>query len=142
MSALTCEFCGRISTKLEGWRQIFTRSMTEHDDEVTYMICPKCHKKIIEDNVGAVVDPDLEMDAIMESLDDSNPGAAYVGLKLRDFLCSDMYLKTQGIYFRDKYDIDITDYMPLMDSVIIAVNEPDENNRIKVTLNCDTSEYN
>ena len=138
MSALTCEFCGRISTNLEGWRQIFTRSITEHDDEKQYMICPKCHKKLIDDMLGAIIDPDLELDAIRESLEDSDPARDYIGMILRDFLCSGMYLKTQNVYFQDKLDFDIKDFTPCMEAKVIAIDKPDEKGRTRVVLDYET----
>ena len=137
MSALTCNFCGRISTKIDGWRQIFTRSIQTHDDEQNYMICPKCHKLLIEDKLGAVVDPELEMDAIRDSLEDDDPTRPYIGMSLREFLCSGMYLKTQNIFFQDKLGMDIKDYMPCMDARVLGINAPDEKGRRKVTLDYD-----
>ena len=134
MSALTCEFCGRISTNMEGWRQIFDRSMTVHDDEVQHMMCPKCHKKLIADNVGAIVDPEAEFDAIRESMEDDDPARDFIGLKLRDFLCSGMYLHTQNILFVDRNGNDIKDYMPCMDDAVIAIEKPDDKGRRFVTV--------
>ena len=96
MSALTCDFCGRVSLHMDGWRQLFSRSMSSHDDEVSYMICEKCHKKIVEENVGAIVDPEVQLDAVRESYEDSDPAKDYIGMTLRDFLCSGMYLQTQN----------------------------------------------
>lgn len=136
MSALSCNFCGRIAIKPDGWRQVFTRSFTSHDDEIMYMMCPKCHKTLIEDNVGAVIDPDAELEAIRESLDDEEPAKIYIGMPLRDFLSSSMYLKTQNIYFEDKIGTLIQDYLPCMDARIIGIeSNPDEKGRRKVTLN-------
>ena len=138
MSALTCEFCGRISVKPEGYRQIFTRSMTEHDDEKVYMICPKCHKKLIEDNIGAVIDPELELDAIRESYEDDDPARDFIGMPLKEFLCSGMYLKTQNIYFQNKLEMGIQDFMPCMDAKVLKIEKPDDKGRTRVIL--DTEE--
>ena len=136
MSALSCSFCGRISTKMEDWRQIFDRSMTEHDDENQYMMCPLCYKKIIADNVGAVIDPEREFDAIRDSLDEEDPVRNYIGMKLREFLSSNMYLKTQNIYFRDRDDEDLKEFIPFLDARILSIDKPDAQERIKVTLDC------
>lgn len=137
MSALTCEFCGRISTKTENWRQIFTRSISNHDDEQMHYICPKCHKKVIEETLGAIVDPELELDAVRENMDDDNPMRFAIGMNLRDFLCSDAYLRTQNIFFKDNKDVDIKEYMPCMDSIIIDADMPDEQGKIFITLDID-----
>lgn len=134
MSALSCNFCGRIAINPDGWRQVFTRSMTTHDDEQMYMVCPKCHKKLIDDNVGAVIDPDAELDAICDSLEDSDPARDFIGMTLRDFLCSDMYLKTQNIYFEDRIGMTIKDYTHCMSAIVIGIDKPDKEGRRKVTL--------
>lgn len=134
MSALTCDFCGRISIHMDGWRQLFSRSMASHDDEVSYMVCPKCHKKIVEENVGAIVDPEVQIDAVRESYEDSDPTKDYIGMQLRDFLCSGMYLKTQNIYFLDRLEMPIKDYMPVMDAIVIEIEKPDQDGKIFVKL--------
>ena len=134
MSALTCEFCGRVSIHMDGWRQIFSRSMTRHDDEKTYMICPKCHKLIIEDKACVEPDPDVELDSIRDKLEEEDPGRPFIGMSLRDFLCSDMYLRTQNIMFQDRKKQPISDYTNQLDLVIIAVDRPDKNRVIYVTL--------
>lgn len=137
MSALTCDFCGRMSVHMDGWRQMFSRSMTSHDDEVSYMICEKCHKKLIEENIGAVIDPEVQIEAVRESYEDSDPTKDYIGMTLRDFLCSGMYLTTQNIYFRDRLEMPIEDYMPVMNSIVIDITKPDKDGKIYVTLDVD-----
>lgn len=137
MSVLTCDFCGRISMKMDDWRQVFSRSMVSHDNEVSYMMCPRCHKKLIEENVGAVVDPEVQLDAIRESYEDSDPAKVYIGWQLRDFLCSGMYLNTQNIYFRDRLEMPIEDYVPVMHAVVMDIAKPDKDGNIYVTLDCD-----
>lgn len=134
MSALTCDFCGRISTKTEGWRQIFDRSFEKRNDETMMMICPRCHKLIIENTKGAVIDPNLEYDSVKEAMDEKDPGRAYIGTMLRDFLQSPLYLRTPNIYFEDAEGQIIKDYMPCMEKKIIKIKKQD-NGRLRVTLN-------
>lgn len=133
-SALACDFCGRISTNHEGWRQIFTRSMTSHDDEKAYMACPLCHKKLIDDNVGAVVDPEAAFDAIRESIEDGDPAKDYIGSTLRTFLRSKLYMQSHNIYFTDRYGIVMKDYLDEMDSRVLRIEPRDEQGRRKVML--------
>lgn len=133
-SALACDFCGRISIEHEGWRQIFTRSMTVHDDEKVYMICPKCHQKLIGDNVGAVIDPEAAFDAIRESLDDSDPAKDYIGTTLREFLRSNLYLQTHSMYFTDRYGIVMKDYLDDMNARILKIEKRDDQGRRRVML--------
>ena len=124
-SALACDFCGRVSVDHEGWRQLFTRSMTSHDDEKAYMACPKCHKKLIDENVGAVIDPEAAFDAIRDSLEDNDPAKDYIGVTLRDFLRSNLYLRTHGIYFTDRYGIQMKDYLGDMGARVLRIEKPD-----------------
>lgn len=138
MSALTCGFCGRMSAQIEGWHQIFDRPVTRHDGEDMHMVCPKCYDQFIKSNLGAVVDPELEFDAVREAMDDDNPGKNYIGMTLRDFLCSGMYLQTQNIYFQDRDGIDVKDYMNVMDVRVLDIEQPDEHERIRVVLDMHT----
>lgn len=98
------------------------------------MCCPKCHGKIIDDNLGTVVDPELQFEAVRESLEDSDPARDFIGLPLRDFLCSGMYLQTQNIYFTDKFGIIVTDYMECMDARVLKIDKRDTHGRRQVTL--------
>lgn len=137
MSAFTCAFCNRISTNPEGWRQLFTRSLEHHDDEKTYMVCPKCHKTIIDEMLGQVVDPEMEFDAIREAMMDDDPTRDFIGMPLRDFLRSGMYLQTQNVFFVDKLGFPINDYMPCMGARVLTIEKQDTQGKTKVTLNYD-----
>lgn len=139
-SALACDFCGRVSsTNHEGWRQIFTRSMTEHDDEKVYMTCPICHKKLIDDNVGAVVDPEAPFDAIRASVEDDDPAKDYIGVTLREFLQSNLYMQSHNVYFTDRYGIVMKNYLDEMDTRILRIEPRDQRGRRRVLLDTEQS---
>ena len=133
-SALACGFCGRISVEHAGWRQLFDRSMTEHDDEISCMICPKCHKNLIEANLGAVVDGDAAVEAVLSEMEDSDPAKDYIGSSLRDFLRSMLYLRSHDMYFTDRYGIVMKDYLNDMDARIVRIEKMDALGRRQVVL--------
>lgn len=132
MNALTCSFCGRISTETENWRQAFVRPFAKLGGEKMLLLCPKCYKKFIENNIGTVLDPDLEMEQLAEAANDNVK--QYIGMMLRDFLCSEMYLTIQNIYFQDKNGQPIKSFMPCMDARIRAIARPNQKGQRMVTL--------
>lgn len=135
MSVLKCDFCGRTQSKShEGWRQLFTRSFTKHDDEKMYMMCPSCSERIIENNIGTVLDPEAELDSIRDLFDDKDPRSNCIGLTLRDFLQTEYYLQTPDIYFCDMTGLEITEYIKYMTAVVKMIRRPDQKNRIRVEL--------
>ena len=137
-SALACSFCGRISMEHEGWRQLFDRSMTSHDDEDTYMMCPKCHEKLIADNIGAVIDPEAPFEAVREAIEDGDPAKDYIGIPLRDFLQSRLYMQMHEAYFADRYGIRMKNYLECMDARILRIDERDPLGRRRVILDTES----
>jgi len=108
--------------------------MTVHDDEKTYMACPLCHKKLVDDNVGAVINPEAAFDAIRDSIEDGDPAKDYIGVTLREFLRSKLYMQSHNMYFTDRYGIVMKDYLDEMDSRVMRIEPRDELGRRKVML--------
>ena len=129
-----CPQCGKANALSARYCSSCGKQLVVPEEVV---VCPKCHKTIIDEMLGQVVDPEMEFDAIREAMMDDDPTRDFIGMPLRDFLRSGMYLQTQNVFFVDKLGFPINDYMPCMGARVLTIEKQDTQGKTKVTLNYD-----
>ena len=93
-------------------------------------ICDQCLQTLILDQKYQRPEADSTV-----NLEDPEPGKAFVGMELHTFLCTQMYLSTQNIIFKQLDGTIIRDFGPWIRRKVAFVSQPDpKTNEIYVTL--------
>ena len=126
MLHMTCDFCGR---QLENNAfQMFLQNMSDPNAETEKkIICLDCKKRYIDANTG-------KADAIEPILEDPEPGRAFTGMVLADFLRTDLYRTTQNIIFKTREDETIRNFYPWIRRHVLFVSMPNAKGETIVTL--------